>query len=149
MVRVGIIEKCGAGVFLACALPWGCWQLFLPAERKRQCLQLFQSPADVKGKTAIRYVCCWVLLWLAFLKVNHGENCSQSCLEDTRGGTGGLVASSRGVGFTLLLTGPWVPTVMDELGLWVFPFLNWKSTKSWSSFPLSGEASATVFGVAL
>lgn len=96
-----------------------------------------------KGEVAIRYVFSWVLLWLAFRKVNHGENCSQSCLEDTRGG---LEASyHRRVNPTPLWTGPWVPTVMGELGLRVFSFLNWKSPKSSPSFPLSGEASATVF----
>lgn len=26
------------------------WQIFCPAERKRQCLQLFQRPADSEGK---------------------------------------------------------------------------------------------------
>lgn len=39
-----------------------------------------------KGEVAIRYVFSWVLLWLSFRKVNHVENCSQSCLEDTSGG---------------------------------------------------------------
>lgn len=54
-----------------------------------------KSPADIEGETATPYVLfSWLLLWLAFLEVNHGENCSQSCLEDTRGRTGGPVASS-------------------------------------------------------
>lgn len=53
-----------------------------------------KSPADIEGETATPYVLfSWLLLWLAFLEVNHGENCSRSCLEDTRGRTGGPVAS--------------------------------------------------------
>lgn len=48
--------------------------------------------ADIEGEIATRYVLfSWLLLWLPFLEVNRGENCSQSCLEDTRGRTGGLV----------------------------------------------------------
>lgn len=44
-----------------------------------------KSPADIEGETATPYVLfSWLLLWLAFLEVNHGENCSQSCLEDIR-----------------------------------------------------------------
>lgn len=54
-----------------------------------------KSPADIEGEIATPYVLfSWLLLWLAFLEVNHGENCSQSCLEDTRDRTGGPVASS-------------------------------------------------------
>lgn len=37
-----------------------------------------------RGEIVTRYVLfSWLLLWLAFLEVNKGENCSQSCLEDT------------------------------------------------------------------
>lgn len=60
-------------------------------QRKRQCLQLFQRvQLTLRGEIATCYVLSLVFLWLAFLEVNHGENCSQSCLEDTRSGTGSL-----------------------------------------------------------
>lgn len=62
-------------------------------ERKAVSAFVPTSLADIEGEIATRYVFSWVLLWLAFLEVNHGENCSQSCLQDTRAGTGGLVAS--------------------------------------------------------
>lgn len=61
--------------------------------RKREAVSAIvpKSPADIEGEIATLYVLfSWLLLWLAFLEVNHGENCSQSCLEDTRGRTGAL-----------------------------------------------------------
>lgn len=51
-----------------CSLPCACW-------RKCCILQIF-SPLPCP--------LCRSFLW-AFLKVNQGENCSQSCLEATRG----------------------------------------------------------------
>lgn len=54
-----------------------------------------KSSTDIEGEIAlVNVLFSWVLLWLAFLEVNHGENCSQSCLEDTRGRTGSFVAIS-------------------------------------------------------
>lgn len=86
---------------------------------KRQPLQLFQGvQLTLRGKQLLCYVLfSWLLLWLAFLEVNHGENCSPSCLENTKGRSGGPSASSLRVGFTRLLTGPSVPRLTGELGL--------------------------------